>query len=102
MNNNKIKSDIELSKELYHVAREKGTEAPFSGKYLNEHSKGMYTCINVQSVEQSCFRRMLSSIPVRGGQVLLNRPTWSTLNFSKTMVTVCIVRKLFVKTVVHI
>lgn len=41
---NKIKSDEELDKELYHVAREKGTEAPFSGKYVNEHGKGMYKC----------------------------------------------------------
>ncbi len=24
--------------------REKGTEAPFTGKYLKEHAKGMYKC----------------------------------------------------------
>ena len=34
----------ELSPELYHVAREKGTEAPFEGKYSNSHEKGMYRC----------------------------------------------------------
>lgn len=39
-----MKKDNELSKELYHIAREKGTEAPFTGKYWNEHEKGMYTC----------------------------------------------------------
>ncbi len=33
-----------ISKELYHVAREKGTEAPFTGKYWNSHEKGMYKC----------------------------------------------------------
>jgi peptide-methionine (R)-S-oxide reductase len=30
--------------ELYRIARENGTEAPFSGKYLNENAKGMYKC----------------------------------------------------------
>ena len=33
-----------LSSEAYRVLREKGTEAPFSGRYWNEHSKGMYHC----------------------------------------------------------
>lgn len=39
-----IKQDSELSPELKRVAREKGTEAPFTGKYVSEHSKGMYKC----------------------------------------------------------
>src|SRR6185369_3896161 len=30
--------------ELYKVAREGGTEAPFMGKYVNEHTAGMYKC----------------------------------------------------------
>ncbi|MFX0003549.1 MAG: peptide-methionine (R)-S-oxide reductase MsrB [Candidatus Hodarchaeota archaeon] len=33
-----------LSKEQYEVLREKGTEAPFTGKYWNHHEKGIYKC----------------------------------------------------------
>lgn len=33
-----------LTPEQYVVMREKGTEAAFTGKYYNEHAKGMYRC----------------------------------------------------------
>lgn len=33
-----------LTPEQYAVMREKGTEAPFSGKLLHENGKGFYTC----------------------------------------------------------
>jgi peptide-methionine (R)-S-oxide reductase len=34
----------ELSNEEYRVLREAATEAPFTGKYVAEHTSGMYRC----------------------------------------------------------
>ena len=42
--NSDMKKDTELSPELRQVAREGGTEAPFTGKYWNNHEKGMFKC----------------------------------------------------------
>ncbi|HUX80820.1 MAG TPA: peptide-methionine (R)-S-oxide reductase MsrB [Candidatus Paceibacterota bacterium] len=39
-----MKKDTELSSELRHVAREGGTEAPFTGAYVHFNEKGVYTC----------------------------------------------------------
>ena len=42
-----MKTDDQLKKEnpeLYRVAREKGTEMPFTGKYVNTKENGMYKC----------------------------------------------------------
>jgi peptide-methionine (R)-S-oxide reductase len=33
-----------LTSEQYHVLREKGTEAPFTGKFVNNFETGMYHC----------------------------------------------------------
>lgn len=33
-----------LTSEQYHVLREKGTEAPFTGKFVHTKDKGMYVC----------------------------------------------------------
>ena len=44
-----IKSDTEwhnqLPYESYQVTRHAGTEAPFTGKYWNNHANGIYRCI---------------------------------------------------------
>lgn len=34
----------DMTSEQYHVMREKGTEAAFTGKYFQEHGTGMYKC----------------------------------------------------------
>jgi peptide-methionine (R)-S-oxide reductase len=34
-----------LTPEQYRILREKGTEAPFTGKYVNNHQTGMYECV---------------------------------------------------------
>lgn len=39
-----MKEDKELPEELLKVARYGGTEAPFTGKYWNNHEEGMFAC----------------------------------------------------------
>ncbi len=34
-----------LTKEQYHVLREKGTERPFTGKYVHKSEDGSYVCM---------------------------------------------------------
>ena len=42
MNEEEMKK--KLTTEQYHIMREKGTEAPFSGTYVHTKDKGMYAC----------------------------------------------------------
>lgn len=44
MPNNEEEFKKMLTPEQYHVMREKGTEPAFTGKYVEEHAKGMYRC----------------------------------------------------------
>ena len=34
-----------LTPEQYHIVREKGTELPFTGAYVDNHKDGMYQCV---------------------------------------------------------
>jgi peptide-methionine (R)-S-oxide reductase len=47
--NKVIKTNTEwkkiLSSEAYYITREKGTERAFTGKYVNNHEEGLYSCI---------------------------------------------------------
>ena len=53
-----VKTDEEwkkvLTKQQYHVLREKGTERAFTGEYWNNHEKGTYVCAG-------CAKELFSS-----------------------------------------
>lgn len=43
-----------LTPEQYQIMRQKGTEAPFTGKYYDSHEQGMYVCA-------ACGQQLFSS-----------------------------------------
>lgn len=56
-----------LTPEQYHVLREKGTEAPFSGKLLNEKGTGNFVCGACGTVLFTSEAKYDSSIPGLAG-----------------------------------
>lgn len=44
VNKNNEEWQSELAPDLYHIAREKGTERPFTGKYYTDKRPGQYQC----------------------------------------------------------
>ena len=60
---NHMKTDNELSPELRKVAREGGTEAPFTGKYVHEKSAGTYKCSVCGSQLFSSEKKFDSTLP---------------------------------------
>jgi peptide-methionine (R)-S-oxide reductase len=49
MNDQSVPSKEELKKRLspdqWNITQEKGTERPFTGKYFDNHEKGIYNCV---------------------------------------------------------
>ncbi len=56
-----------LTPEQYHILREKGTEAPFSGKYFRHAANGDYVCGACGAVVFSSKAKYDSDIPGLAG-----------------------------------
>jgi peptide-methionine (R)-S-oxide reductase len=46
-----------LTREQYHILREKGTEPPFSGEYWDHHESGLYHCAACGAILFSSFHK---------------------------------------------
>ena len=49
MNKTREEWRAQLSRDVFHLTREKGTEPPFSGKYYYHKEKGVYVCASCGS-----------------------------------------------------
>ena len=56
-----------LTPDQYHVLREQGTEAPFSGKLVDENRTGMYACAACGTVLFSSKDKYESKLPGLAG-----------------------------------
>ncbi|MBI5465836.1 MAG: peptide-methionine (R)-S-oxide reductase MsrB [Candidatus Kerfeldbacteria bacterium] len=91
-----MKKDTELPAELYRLARQKGTEPPFSGQYWNSHEPGTYRCA-------ICGNDLFSSVtkfdshtgwpsftdPVNRQNVILQEDTSHGLNRTEVLCRKC-------------
>lgn len=57
-----------LGDEAYYVLREKGTERPFSGKYLSCDKDGVYRCAGCG---QKLLKQDINLMHIAAGQVLM-------------------------------
>ncbi len=66
-----------LTKDQYEILREKGTEAPFTGKLLENKKKGMYVCVACGNELFSSDTKFDSSVDGRGASVRHGWPSFS-------------------------
>lgn len=86
---NKIPTEEELKEKLdseqYRVLREKGTEAPFSGKYLNEQRKGTYMCAACNNPLFPSTAKYKSSISGLAGWPSFDKALPGAIKFEKDL-----------------
>ena len=80
--------------EVYEVVANKGTEAPFTGKYWNHHEKGMYHCT---VCGEELFHSDAKFDSGTGWPSSTDLWTEIRLNWSMMKVMGCIEQKLYVK-----
>lgn len=74
-----------LDREAYRVLREKGTEAPFSGKYLKENKKGTYACAACENPLFPSTAKYDSSTTGLAGWPSFNKALKGAIKFAKDL-----------------